>query len=297
MDKTIDLKRAKILLPKRKKDSNKGTFGKILNIAGSRCYQGAAYLSSISALRTGAGYVTLACPDCIVNNIASLAPELTFMPLSCKPDKTLSSISAQLVAEKALKYDAVSLGCGLTQTNSTVRFLKKFLDYCSPLTKLILDADGINCFAKLLASKDGENIKLPEFTIMTPHPMELSRLLKVSVETIQKDRAKYAQEASEKFNCTIVLKGHKTIIADKDSIYINHTGNSALAKAGTGDVLTGIISAFVVQNMYLADAARLGVYIHGLSGDILSNNLTEYSVLATDLIKAIPISLKNILNS
>ena len=154
----------------------------------------------------------------------------------------------------------------------------------------IFDADALNCLAKLKPQK------LPQNLLITPHPMELSRLIDVPLSEIQSNREKYAKYTAEKLNCNVILKGHKTIVCTKSlELYENTTGNSALAKAGSGDVLTGIISGLCSQNMPLEHAAILGVFIHGLCGDIASKDLTNYCVLSSDQIKYIPEALKHIL--
>lgn len=291
MVKEIDIYEAKKFLPKRFLESNKATYGKILNIAGSKFYQGAAYLSSISALKIGAGYLTLACPECILNSISSKTPDITFLPLrSFKEESIASDNSIQLLANFD-SYNVISLGCGLSTNSSTIEFVDKFLQGYNSEIPIVIDADGLNAISQL------ETEKLPKNTILTPHPKELSRLLNVEVEEINLNREKYARAAAEKYNATVILKGRRTIIADTNTIFINQTGNSALAKAGTGDVLTGIVTGLLAQKMKLIDAAALGVFIQGLSGDLASRNLTEYSVLASDLIEYIPQAILKILVS
>lgn len=289
MAKTIDLEGAKELLPKRYDDSNKSTYGRILNIAGSKFYQGASYLSSISALKTGAGYVVLACPDCILDNIASLSPDLIYLPLRSFNNQSIASDNASDMLEKAISYDAVSLGCGLSNNSSTIEFVGKFLEKFNLDIPIVIDADGLNSISNLNLTK------LPAKTIITPHPKELAGLLNLEVYEINKNREKYAIESAKKYNCITVLKGHNTIITDSKTTYINKTGNSGLAKAGTGDVLTGIITGLAAQKVPLLEAAALGVFIHGLSADLAKKELTEYSILASDLVTYIPMALKKII--
>lgn len=274
----------KKLLPVRTQESHKGTFGKILNISGSENFQGAAYLSSISALKIGAGYVMLACPEKIVANIASLSPDITFLPLS---DSILQKVA--LIKQNLHKFDVISLGCGLGTEKRTVYFAEKLLSVlCTCNLPLILDADGLNALSLMGMEKLSPN------TIITPHEIELARLLGATAEEIKNNREFFAKEASKKFNCITVLKGHRTIIsALQKDIVINITGNSALAKAGSGDVLTGIISGLVAQGCNPFDAAVLGVYLHGLCAEEASKNMTEYSVLASDLLDFIPASVTN----
>ncbi len=269
----------KKLMPKRQQASHKGSFGKILNIAGSSNFQGAAFLSSMGALKIGAGYVTLACPDSIVDNIASLTPDITFLSLS---DSPLYNIS--LIEKNIHKFDVISVGCGIGTDKRVLLFFDKLISLLKTTkTPVIIDADGLNAIS-VLGIKE-----LPENIILTPHEVELARLMGVSVQEISENRIFFAKEASKKFNSVIVLKGYGSVICDiNQNIIINKTGNSALAKAGTGDVLTGIISGLASQGCSPKDAAVLGVYLHGLSGDLASKELTEYCVLASDLINFIP---------
>lgn len=283
MANEINIKLASKLLPERTDNSHKGTFGKVLNIAGSKMYSGAALLSSLSALKVGAGYVSLACIEEIIDRIASLSPEITFIPLKSTNKGTISNNNE---IENLYTYDVISIGCGLTTNNETMDFTKDFLKQINKKQKLIIDADGINILANF---KDGTHLKN---AIITPHPKELARLLNVSVAEIIDNRKKYARITSQTFECITILKGHNSIITDGEKVYQNTTGNSALAKAGSGDVLTGIIAGLLAQKMELLEAGILGTYLHGLAGDIASKDLTKYSVLATDVIKYIPQAIK-----
>lgn len=288
MVKSIDIEKAKELMPKRVQNSNKATFGKVLNIAGSKCYQGAAYLSSIAAMLVGAGYSTLACPDCIINNIAALSPNLTFLPLRSFNTESIASDNAKLILEKAEEYDVISLGCGISTTSSTLEFVGTFLEKYKGTKPLLIDADGLNAISIL------EIKKLPQNTLITPHPKELARLLGDETIDINSDREFYAKEAVNRFGVTVLLKGQNTVITDGSNTYINKTGNSALAKAGTGDVLTGIISGLIAQKLTILDAALLGAFIHGITGEIASEKLTEYSSLASNLLDFIPEAIKKL---
>lgn len=287
MAKLIDKKLASSLLPVRDDNSNKSTFGKILNISGSELFSGAAFLSSKSALRVGAGYLTLACPEKIINRIAPALPEITFLPLKCDE---YGSISDDNQINDLFQYDVISLGCGLTTGEGVQSFVLQILKEMNVRQKLLIDADGIN----ILGLHKGEfSIKN---AVITPHPKELSRLLNVSVAEIIDNRKKYARITSQTFECITVLKGHKTIVTDGEKVFENTTGNSALAKAGTGDVLTGIISGFLAQKMSPFNAAILGTFLHGLSGDLASEDFSKYSVLASDVIEYLPFAFNEIID-
>lgn len=286
MANNINRKIVQGLLPKRPEDSNKGTFGKILNISGSKNYTGAAYLSSLAALKIGAGYVTLACPKSISSIIATMLPEITFLPLE---ETNIGSISRNNSIPDLYTYNVLSLGCGITTNEETREFAFKIINELNRNQKVIIDADGIN----ILANHKGE-ISLKN-AVITPHPKELSRLLNVSVEEIITNREKYARITSQTYECITVLKGHNSIVTNGEKILKNKSGSSALAKAGTGDVLTGIIAGLLAQNMKPFDAAILGTFLHGLAGDYAKEDLTKYSVLATDVIKYLPFAIKEVL--
>lgn len=278
----------KKLIPKRAQNSHKGSFGKVLNIAGSFNYQGAGYLSSMASLKVGAGYTTLATPSSLVKNYSSMTPDFVYLPLNETENKAISVNALETIEKNAANYDVLSIGCGLGQNESTVAFIKALTDFLFKTSiPCIFDADALTCLAYF------EDFKLPQNSIITPHPKELSRLLNIEIELINEDRIKYAQIAAEKFNCIVLLKGARSIIAEpKGQIYINPTGCSALAKAGTGDVLTGMIAGFCAQNKNLLNSAIIAAYIHGVLGELASAELSEYSVLASDLLKYIPDAMR-----
>lgn len=288
MHKLIDKKLAVSLIPARSENSHKGSFGKILNISGSLRYSGAAFLSSKSALKVGAGYLTLACPNEIIARIAPCLPEITYLPL--QSDKN-GSISGDNQIDDLYNYDVVSIGCGLSMGIGVQSFVLNLLPQINSRQRLLIDADGIN----ILGIHKGEfSIKN---AVITPHPKELSRLLNVSVAEIVDNREKYARITSQTFECITVLKGNKTIVTDGEQLFINTTGNSALAKAGTGDVLSGIISGLLAQKLSPLKSAVLGVYLHGLAGDIASDDYSQYSVLASDVIDYLPFAINEVLMS
>lgn len=279
------------LLPKRIENSNKGTYGKVLNIAGSIKYQGAAYLSSVASLKIGAGLVTLATTGQLVNNLASAAPWITFLPLKTYNNECIAKDAFEQVKEYIHAYTVVSIGPGLSTSYEVSEFVKTVVQYLTEADKKsVIDADALNIIAA------GSIDKLPENSVITPHPMELSRLINVPVEEIQHERINYAVQTAKKFGCNVVLKGSKTVVCTTDGqVFINTSGNSALAKAGSGDVLTGIISGLIAQGADVKNAAILGVYLHGLCGEIASKSLTQYCVLATDQIDCIPEAIKQII--
>lgn len=282
---------AKALIPLRPKQSNKGSFGKVLNIAGCINYQGAAWLSSVSPLKAGAGLVTLASIETVINNLASNAPWITFYPLKDFNQNCIASDAFVELKEIIKNYTVISVGCGLSTMPAVSEFVKDLIIYLKETEiKTVIDADALN----VLSQSDIK--QFPHNSVVTPHPMELSRLIKVPLEEIQSDRIKYAKYAAKHFGCNVVLKGEHTVVCTTESeIFVNTSGNSALAKAGSGDVLTGIITGFCAQGLSVKDASILGVYLHGLAGELASYDLTDYCVLATDQINYIPQAIKTIL--
>lgn len=297
----FDEKYVKSLLPKRPENSHKGTFGSALNIAGSKNYPGAAYFSSVSALKVGCGLSTLFSEESVLNSVSSLSPDIILMRF--KDFKKRKSLEA---------FQAISIGCGLSVSKNSAKLFTDFLIKTNKSqTPVIIDADGLNILAlgnckKInICGKSEEqdypqinvkpliNIKLPANTILTPHPKELSRLMCVNVENILLQPEFWAKMCSDKYNCTTVLKMHKTIVADeKGHIYTNNTGNSALAHGGSGDVLCGMITGFLAQGLNCFDASILAVYLHGLAAEIASKELSEYSVLSSNLLNYIPQAIK-----
>lgn len=280
------------MLPKRTADSHKGTYGHVLNIAGSCNYYGAAYLSSIASLKVGAGYCMLASCSDVIDIVASNCPDVTFLDLGQSQYGTIPKDAIKTV-NAIINPAVISIGCGLGLeggvSDFVVNFMRKNADSYTPI---IIDADAINAIAKT------KSYLFPLNSIITPHPRELSRLMGVDISEIQQNRAKWAWEASREFDCIVLLKGHETAIAvPNGKIFLNHTGNSALSKAGTGDILTGMIAGFCAQGLPLEHAACCSVFLHGLASEIASKTLTEYSVLASDLLKYIPLAIKAVLNS
>lgn len=283
---------AKSLLPKRSDYSNKGSYGTVINIAGSLMYSGASYLSSIASLKVGAGLVRLATTTNVIPIVASHSPDITFIDLGESPEYTIPKDSYKILKE-VKEPNAYSIGCGLSLNNNTQNFVLNFLkNNIDNQTPIIIDADGINAL-----SYSSKNVVLPLNSIITPHPLELSRLIKVPVDEIQSNRVKYAWETSQEFDCIVLLKGHDSVIAiPNGQIFVNETGNSSLSKGGSGDVLTGMIAGFAAQGLKLEDATCLGVYLHGVAGEIAASIQTEYSVLSSNLVNYIPSAIKTLLS-
>lgn len=281
----------KKLIPPRPEDSHKGTFGHVLNIAGSGFYTGAAYFSSISALKVGCGRVTLASSETCCKTVSNLAPDIILKPLKETKEKTIHPQEAKTIKAISDRFNVISVGCGLSRNNETIKFLKELIKELNKCDyPIIFDADALSIIGK-------EKIeKLPENTILTPHPKELSKLMGIGIDNILKQPEFWTKECCEKYDCTTVLKTHKTIVADnKGKFYVNNTGNTALSHGGSGDVLCGMISGFLAQGLNCFEASVLAVYLHGKTAEIASEELTEYSTLSSDLLKYIPSAIKSIL--
>lgn len=277
----------RMMLPSRAENSHKGTFGTVLVIAGSINYFGAAMLASETALRAGAGLSMLAAPKSLVPHLPP--GEVIYQLLPETPDITISSTAIKQISEHLEKATAVIVGPGLTQNEDTVKFVYEVLHLIADAGKpCLVDADGLNAIA-LAPEKFPQNAR--DF-VLTPHPKELSRLLKNSVAEVQEDRIASARHAASRFGCSVVLKGSRTVIGAADGdVYINPTGNAGMATAGAGDVLSGIIGGLLAQKMDSFDAAVCGVYIHGLAGDAAAEDLGEAGIIAGDISRAVPIAV------
>lgn len=266
-------------LPKRIENSNKSTYGRVLNIAGSDYMTGAAYLSSVSALKVGCGYCFLCSTERVISAVAAQTQNIVFMPLNDLEKSLQENI-----------FDVVEIGCGLSQSDTAVEIFNTTIKNISKDKILLIDADGLNILSKepqIFTSLNLRNI------VLTPHPKEAARLLDCTLEEVLDNTFESAQKISRIYNAITVLKTHRTVVVSpKGKTYINTTGNNSMAKAGSGDVLAGMISGFAAQKIDLFEACVIGVYLHGLSGDLAKEELTEYSVMAEDLISYIPLSIK-----
>ncbi len=254
----------------RKKNSNKGDFGKILSVCGSKRMIGAAYLSAIATLRSGIGLLYLACSDDILVPLQIKLTEPVFLPYN----KTIEEIG------DLNRFDAIlhGCGCGSTQAEITEHIINNYKGM------VILDADALNNIAgnnQLISNRECS-------LILTPHPGEMARLVGCSVSEIQSNRIRYATEYANTNNCYVVLKGAGTIIAAPDNRYaINTSGNSGLAKGGSGDVLAGMIAAYYVNSDNIFESICAAVYEHGAAADRLLNRYNELNMLPSDLLNEI----------
>ena len=278
---------AKKLLPKRKPDGNKGTFGRLYVAAGSENMMGAAYFASAAGYRTGCGLVYCFIPQRGVKLMQSLLPEAVERPVRTSEGKFYSD-SFRDIENDIDMAKAVIIGPGIDKGEEVTEFVKIMLKNCK--NPVIIDADAINAAAKDMSML--KNISVP--SVITPHIGEMSRLMSLSVAEIKSNMIGYALDFAKKHNIVTVLKDARTVIASPDGrVYVNTSGNCAMSTGGSGDVLTGIIGGFVCQGMDVFEAAVLGVFVHGRCGDYAAEKMGHYGVLAGNLIDALPYVIKN----
>ncbi|MBE6679330.1 MAG: NAD(P)H-hydrate dehydratase [Ruminococcaceae bacterium] len=253
-------------LPRRSPLSNKGTYGRVLLACGSGNMRGAAALATLGALRCGAGLVTLASEKCVIDALSASIFEAVWLDTDIY-DMIDASDSA----------NAVGIGCGSGNTRTTYKNIKWLMEREG--APLVIDADGLN----VLAGHTDLFRKAKREIIITPHPLEFSRLCGTPVTEIQSNREEYAKRFASEYGITVLLKGRGTVITNGEEVFVNPTGSSALAKGGSGDVLCGMICAFLAQGASPLDAAVIGAYVHGLAGERLGEKISEYGVLASEI--------------
>ena len=276
------------VIPKRRNNSHKGDYGKLLIIAGSRGMTGAAYMAAESAMRSGCGLVTLGICESLNGVLEEKTTEVMTLPLP-DTDGHLSQKAAEALADKINSYDAALIGPGLGRSDDIKAVVRRVLEV-SKVT-VIIDADAINavCADKSVLSKCSCNL------IFTPHSAEMSRLCGMDIPYIEKNRLSVSKEFAEEYGAAVILKGHHTIVTGSDlTQYINITGNAGLAKGGSGDVLAGITAAFAARGMDEASAAAAAVYVHGLAADIAVSGRSMDWLSAGDVIECIPKALDKI---
>ncbi len=263
-------------------DAHKGDFGKVCIIAGSTGMSGAAALAGRSALRAGAGLVRVATPKSVLPIVASIEPSFTTIAL---PEDNLGRISAKAInpiLEAVSENDAVAFGPGVGISGALRSVLEALLE--QDQLRLIIDADGLNNLAGIKDWPAGLKARL----ILTPHPGEIKRLWSgLFREPLPSDRQQQAIQLAQQTKTVVALKGAGTVVTDGQKVYINKTGNPGMATAGSGDVLTGVITALAGQGLSDFDATVLGVYIHGLAGDIAAEKIGQVSLMTTDIIQAL----------
>lgn len=265
-------------IPGRIPDSNKGSYGRVLCITGSRGMSGAAYLSAKAAYLAGAGLVRIYTEESNRIILQQLLPEAIVTTYSAEKGDPFQELPELL--EWA---DVVCLGCGLGMSECSGTLVKQVLERSTKPG--VIDADGLNLLSELSEEEQKNLLTRNTQYVFTPHIKEMSRLFKIGVKELKEQRIEYARNYTERFPVTLVLKDSRTIVArEGEQVYVNTSGNAAMAKAGAGDVLSGIITGLLAQKMDCYEAARLGTYLHGLAGDAAKESCGSYSVLAEDLL-------------
>ena len=273
----------KKLLPPRQPNSNKGTYGRVLIIGGAPCMAGAPNFSARAAYRVGCGLVEVFTHEQNRVILQTLVPEAVLSVWG-------ENIDFERLDASIKKADAIAIGMGLSTNENTLKILKYTLQNAN--CPLVIDADALN-----LIAQNNELFSLVKSdSIITPHPLEMSRISGVDVAKITANIPDFAQNFADKNNLICVLKDHNTAVAKplSNEIYINQSGNSGMSTGGSGDVLNGIIAGLLAQGCSPYISATLGVFLHGLAGEHASEMLSEYSVMASDIIDSLPEILANI---
>jgi NAD(P)H-hydrate epimerase len=270
-------------LKPRAVDAHKGDFGKVCIIAGSVGMSGAAALAGRAALRCGAGLVRVATPKSVLPIVASIEPSFTTIALVENHMGQISAKAVNTILDAVSDNDVLAFGPGVGVSGGLQSVLQSLLEQDG--LRLIIDADGLNNLAKM---KDWP-VKLKAELILTPHPGEMKRLWSALFrKQLPSDRQEQAAQLAQQTKTVVALKGAGTVVADGGKVYVNQTGNPGMATAGAGDVLTGAIVAFAGQGLNNFDAAVLGVYLHGLAGDIAAEKVGQVSLMTTDIIDSLP---------
>lgn len=278
------------ILTPRYEDTHKGTYGHLFILAGSPGKSGAAALSALGAQRIGTGLVTVGAPKSLNPILEQKTTEAMTEPMPETNLETFGPVSIERALEIAAeKKTAIAIGPGISTTNETREFLYEIIRNSE--LPMVIDADAITLVA--------DNPKILQETkapiVLTPHPGEMSRLAKISTEEVQADRINVARDFSTKFNCYLVLKGARSVISTpQGEIFINTTGNAGMASGGMGDILTGIIGGLLAQQIEPTNACKLGVFVHGLAGDIIAEQNGESGIIASDVANSVPKAIKEI---
>ncbi len=276
---TITKKFVKSCFNKRKTNSNKGSNGHLLNICGSYLMPGAAVICAKSALKSGVGLLKCAFPKSIYNVMTTHLIEPIFSPMTENGDKTFSIASLNSLIKELEWADCVAIGCGIGKNDDTKVVVNEIISKSK--VPIVLDADGIN---SIVANKDVlKDSKAP--VVLTPHPGEMARLIDKPIDFVQANRIDVAKSFAKMYNTIVVLKGANTIVTDGNEVFVNITGNPGMAMGGTGDMLTGMIASFIAQGITPFNAAKCGVYIHGLCGDISASEISQRGMSVNDMIE------------
>ena len=284
---------AKDTLPARPEDANKGTFGKLLIVGGCERYVGAPRLAATAAYRAGAGLVTVACPRAIQPVVAAGIAEATWLPMPGADDGGLAGGAALALRNEWRGFEAAVIGPGMGNTDDTRALTWAILpDVALDLARgVVIDADALNALASMPDAAD----RVPAMAVLTPHPGEMARLMGIAVADVQERRLDVAREAALRFGCAVVLKGAHSVIAGPDGrAALSPFANPLLATAGSGDILAGMIGAYLAQGLAPFEAACLGVYLHGAAGESLREQYGASGLLAGELAERLPRVVKEI---
>ena len=276
---TVDRALAARLLPKRAEDGNKGSFGKLLLLVGSEKYRGAPQLVTEAALRGGAGYVTLASERSVTDSVLSVFPETLFSTIP--PFSSVTDADIEDICALDEKNTATVIGSGASVSIGLCRLTLALLK--SGTSPLVIDADAINALSEDRAASLRAISDSSRTVILTPHPLEFSRISGLSLDKINKNRVSLAEEFARSTGSILLLKGKGTVITDGHTTLINSSGGSALAKAGSGDTLAGLIGSLLAAGGSALGVAALAAYIHGAAGDKLAEEFSSFGVTPSDL--------------
>jgi NAD(P)H-hydrate epimerase len=272
-------------LPRREPDAHKGSFGLALIVGGSRGMSGAVAMAGMAALRGGSGLVRLAVPDVCLDVVAAHEPSYMTIPLPSTKKGQIAEESREVIEDWRASTTAIAVGPGLGRSKQLDRLVARL--YKTVPQPLVVDADALNALAsqpEVLASHGGPRI-------LTPHPGEFARL--IGGKKLELDaRNQAAVELAARCGVIVVLKGHQTCITDGEKAYLNTTGNPGMGTGGSGDVLTGLVTALLCQGLSPLDAARLGAHVHGAAGDLAADALGQVSMIASDLIRFLPEAIR-----
>ncbi len=285
---TIEYDEVKSLFNKRDKNSNKGTFGHQLNICGSYKMFGAAVIATKAALRSGAGLVKLTVPESAYPLVASHLTQPIFNPVWANETGTFSANSRAGITDNLEWASSIVIGCGIGVNDDTREIVSDVLKKAK--SPVILDADGINCINQRISIL--REIKAP--IVLTPHPGEMAGLISKQVAEIQENRIEISKTFAREMHVVLVLKGANTVVTDGYEVFVNTTGNPGMAMGGSGDMLSGMLGAFIAQGLSPFDAAKAAVFLHGLSGDMAASLYGEKGMLVSDMTEQLGVLMSEI---
>lgn len=289
---TYNKTEVKRLFPKREATAHKNDFGHVLCICGSRTMPGAPVLAASAALRSGAGLVTLAFPESIYPVVSAKLTEALLMPLAENEEGTFSVLALKKLLSQLDKYDSIVIGCGMGVNEDTRAVLNAVIENAK--VPIVIDADALNILSKDLTVLHKAKSKL----VLTPHIGEMHRLTNVDKNIIASEKTSISRKFSDHYGVYLVLKGSNTVVSNPvdKRVYINNTGNTGLSKGGSGDVLAGLIGGFIAQKFEFIDALTCAVFVHGYTGDAVSDRTSKTGMLPSDVVSELAYSMGNFEN-